>query len=53
MMAGQLWFVLLAILVSDAASATYPFQNISLPWSARVNDLVSRLTVQEKVRLSN
>ena len=25
----------------------YPFQNTSLPWDARVDDLVSRLTLQE------
>jgi beta-glucosidase len=30
-------------------AATYPFQNTSLPWDDRVADLVSRLTLDEKI----
>lgn len=29
--------------------ALFPFQNISLPWTQRVNDLVGRLTIDELI----
>ena len=29
------------------ATADFPFRNMSLPWEARVNDLVGRLTMEE------
>eukprot|EP00730_Choanoeca_flexa_P002407 TRINITY_DN11038_c0_g1_i4.p1 TRINITY_DN11038_c0_g1~~TRINITY_DN11038_c0_g1_i4.p1 ORF type:complete len:808 (+),score=143.95 TRINITY_DN11038_c0_g1_i4:140-2563(+) len=34
---------------SVLASAELPFQNVSLPWDARVADLVGRLTLDEKI----
>lgn len=34
---------------SQNGVTAYPFQNTSLPFEARVNDLVSRLTLEEKV----
>ncbi|XP_012437980.1 probable beta-D-xylosidase 2 [Gossypium raimondii] len=35
----------------DAVTAGFPFCKVSMPMSDRVNDLVGRLTLQEKVRL--
>jgi hypothetical protein len=35
---------------SVSADATFPFMNWTLPWADRVADLVSRLTLDEKVR---
>ncbi|KAH1073918.1 hypothetical protein J1N35_026246 [Gossypium stocksii] len=35
----------------DAVTAGFPFCKVSMPTSDRVNDLVGRLTLQEKVRL--
>ncbi|PPD90919.1 hypothetical protein GOBAR_DD12155 [Gossypium barbadense] len=35
----------------DAVTAGFPFCKVSMPMSDRVNDLVERLTLQEKVRL--
>lgn len=37
------------LLQTAGAQTTYPFQNPSLSFEARVNDLVSRLTLEEKV----
>ncbi len=37
------------ISVSFCSAQTYPFQNTSLTFDQRVNDLVSRLTLEEKV----
>ena len=34
------------------ASANYPFQNYTLAWGERVDDLVSRLTIAEISRFS-
>ena len=31
----------------DEEMEDYPFRNVSLPWEARVDDLVSRLTLEE------
>ena len=33
--------------MSAATVADYPFRNTSLPWKERVDDLVSRLTMEE------
>ena len=38
-----------AAVETAAASTTFPFNDPSLPWSKRVDDLVSRLTLDEKV----
>jgi beta-glucosidase len=37
------------IVLSSAGQTQYPFQNTSLSFEQRVNDLVSRLTLEEKV----
>jgi beta-glucosidase len=44
-------FLLLAVFIflSSAGQTQYPFQNMSLSFEQRVNDLVSRLTLEEKV----
>ena len=34
-------------LISATTVADYPFRNTSLPWKERVDDLVSRLTLEE------
>jgi len=47
--------LLLSLLFSFASLAScykFPFQDPSLPWDARLNDLLSRLTVDEMVNLS-
>ena len=31
----------------DEEMENYPFRNVSLPWETRVDDLVSRLTLEE------
>jgi beta-glucosidase len=31
----------------EAGQQLYPFQNFSLPWATRVDDLVARLTLEE------
>ncbi len=36
--------------LSKESSYKYPFQNPTLPWSVRVDDLVSRLTIDEVAR---
>lgn len=41
-------FILL-ILSIKVTESLYPFQDPSLPWDKRVNDLVSRLTLEEIV----
>ena len=46
MLRMQFFFVLLVLTALEAIQ-TFPFQNISLPWDDRVEDLVSRLTVDE------
>ncbi|HET7117504.1 MAG TPA: glycoside hydrolase family 3 C-terminal domain-containing protein [Hanamia sp.] len=43
------FFAVLIVSASAQNNYTYPFQNPSLPISERVNDLVSRLTLEEKV----
>ncbi|KAI8783286.1 beta-D-xylosidase 2 isoform X1 [Biomphalaria glabrata] len=47
--AGEMSLKLLAAFCSlvTVGGAVYPFQNTSLPWDDRVNDLVSRLTLDE------
>lgn len=41
-------YFLLVLAVSETKKDTnYPFQNISLPWDERLDDLVSRLTIEE------
>lgn len=42
---------ILAATQSVQGQATYPFRDTSLPIEERVNDLVSRLTLSEKVRM--
>ncbi|CAL1542780.1 unnamed protein product [Lymnaea stagnalis] len=37
----------LCVHLVKSSAQTYPFQNTSLPWDDRVNDLVSRLTLAE------
>ncbi|XP_077989356.1 uncharacterized protein LOC144443692 [Glandiceps talaboti] len=37
------------LVVPVPGSSSYPFQNTSLPWDQRVDDLVSRLTLDEMV----
>ena len=37
------------VALAAVAEAAYPFQNTSLPWAARVVDLVGRLTLDEKI----
>ncbi len=39
-------YLLLAVL-SPPTSAQFPFNNVSLPWDDRVDDLVARLTLDE------
>lgn len=39
----------LLVLASTCVDAILPFRNISLSWEDRVNDLVSRLTLEEMV----
>ena len=43
---------LLYTVASFASYDGFPFQDPKLPWDTRVNDLVSRLTVDEMVNLS-
>ena len=45
----KLWLcaITLALLQYGVRSEMFPFRNISLPWSARVDDLVSRLTLAD------
>ncbi|KAK6188117.1 hypothetical protein SNE40_004368 [Patella caerulea] len=40
---------LFLLLINAFCVQSYPFQNVSLSWDARVNDLVSRLTLEELV----
>lgn len=44
-------FLVLALLVTEGLLHVqdYPFRNTSLPWDARVKDLVDRLTIEEIV----
>eukprot|EP00128_Syssomonas_multiformis_P007029 Colp12_sorted_trinity150504_noHs@26791 len=44
-----LWLSMLAV-VAVAGPVQYPFQNWSLPLPLRVNDLVSRLTLEEQIQ---
>ena len=39
--------LILILLIPNVIGDGYPFQNTSLPWDVRVNDLVSRLTIEE------
>lgn len=48
-MAGLPCFALLVSFLSFVASQDYPFQDPSLPWDDRVDDLVNRLTLDEVV----
>jgi beta-glucosidase len=49
-LAGVFAFVLVGLAGSDSQqSCTLPFQNPNLPLEERVNDLVSRMTLEEKV----
>ena len=43
--------LLLIILISTLTATAQPFRDASLPQQARVNDLLSRLTLEEKVQL--
>jgi len=45
----HIFFVVLAFWSAQLAAQPYPFQNPDLPIDQRVNDLVSRLTLEEKV----
>jgi len=47
-----LFFLLLCSLTSFASGHKFPFQDPKLPWDERVNDLVSRLTLDEMVNQS-
>ena len=44
--------ILVLSCVFAVSSAIYPFQNFTLPWEERVDDLVSRLTIPEIARFS-
>lgn len=48
-----LFVLILCAIVSPfkAQKSSYPFQNPNLPLDVRINDLVSRLTLEEKVQL--
>lgn len=41
--------LVLSLLIHEQTEAVLPFRNISLSWEDRVNDLVSRLTLEEMV----
>lgn len=43
--------MLLAFAAGNVNSQNYPFQNPSLPAEQRADDLISRLTIDEKVSL--
>src|SRR5688572_24826711 len=47
----RVFFLALALIatISSFSQSQYPFQNTSLSFEQRVNDLVSRLTLEEKV----
>ena len=38
--------------LSSIAYAKYPFEDVTLSWEKRVDDLVQRLTIQEVVNIS-
>ncbi|XP_035663483.1 probable beta-D-xylosidase 6 [Branchiostoma floridae] len=46
---NQVWVFLVCTLHFSISRASYPFQNTSLPWQDRVDDLVSRLTMEEVI----
>ena len=48
-MGKQLLSAVLGLGVAFAASAQQPYQNASLPTEQRVDDLLSRMTLEEKV----
>ena len=48
----RLIFFLLCSFISFASVYKFPFQDPKLPWDERVDDLVSRLTLQEMVNQS-
>jgi len=47
-----MFFSLLCSLTSFASFSKFPFQDTKLPWDERVNDFVSRLTLEEMVNQS-
>ena len=47
---SSLTIALLAIAAGRAGAQTLPYQNQSLPFETRVNDLVGRMTLEEKVQ---
>lgn len=48
----KMFLTLVVVVISSAASAQqFPFQNYKLPVEQRVDDLLSRLTLEEKVQL--
>jgi hypothetical protein len=40
------------VVLGDIASAKFPFEDVTLPWGKRVDDLVQRLTLEEVVNSS-
>ncbi len=42
-------FTLLCFMTNLSAQAVYPFQNPAIPTAVRVNDLISRMSLEEKV----
>lgn len=44
-------FISLFITIATSAQDNFPFQNSNLPTAERVNDLLARLTIEEKVSL--
>lgn len=48
-MAFRCVYFFLLLLHALSCRCDYPFRNVSLPWEVRVDDLVSRLTLDEIV----
>ena len=46
-----LLFILMCFIYSGISAQDYPFQNTKLTFNERVKDLISRLTVEEKISL--